>query len=269
MNTTVVMVSFKSEHLIEQNIKRYDENTKILIIENSQNLSLKNEIEKKYKNVEVVLNKNSGFGQAANLGARLSKTKYIFFCSPDNLVEINSVNKLESLSERYNDNFGIFILSDENDCPKENQKINKTKGMLCFFVKKKIFLDLSGFDEKFFLYYEDIDLIKRALKKDLIIYQVTIKYSNQLGSHNKKFNHPVEVNRNWHLMWSKFYYKKKHFGYVYSFLSTIPYFIRSLFRMVIYRNNPIQKEIYSARISGLYNSYILKDPWYRPKIDQK
>ena len=65
MNTTVVMVSFKSEHLIEQNIKRYDENTKILIIENSQNLSLKNEIEKKYKNVEVVLNKNSGFGQAA------------------------------------------------------------------------------------------------------------------------------------------------------------------------------------------------------------
>ena len=58
MNTTVVMVSFKSEHLIEQNIKRYDENTKILIIENSQNLSLKNEIEKKYKNVEVVLNKN-------------------------------------------------------------------------------------------------------------------------------------------------------------------------------------------------------------------
>ena len=41
MNTTVVMVSFKSEHLIEQNIKRYDENTKILIIENSQNLSLK------------------------------------------------------------------------------------------------------------------------------------------------------------------------------------------------------------------------------------
>ena len=38
---------------------------------------------------------------------------------------------------------------------------------------------------------------------------------------------------------------------------------------MIYSKNPTQKEIYLARISGLYNSYILKEPWYRPKIDQK
>jgi len=48
----------------------------------------------------------------------------------------------------------------------------------------------------------------------------------------------------------------------------MPYLIRSLIRLIIYINNPIQKEIYLARISGLYNSYILKDPWYRPKIEK-
>ena len=69
-------------------------------------------------------------------------------------------------------------------------------------------------------------------------------------------------------MWSKFYYKKKYYGYIFSFLSTMPYLIRSLIRLIIYINNPIQKEIYLARISGLYNSYILKDPWYRPKIEK-
>ena len=58
MNTTVIIVSYESEHLIEQNIKSYDENTKIIVIENSQNLSLKNKIERKYKNVEIILNKN-------------------------------------------------------------------------------------------------------------------------------------------------------------------------------------------------------------------
>jgi len=268
MDTTVIIVSYKSEHLIEQNIKSYDKNTKIIIVENSQNQLLKNEIEKKYQNVEVVLNKNSGFGQAANLGAKLAKTKNIFFCSPDNFSEKDTINKLENLSNDLKDKFGILILSDENECPKNIQQVKKVKGMLCFFMKKEIFLELSGFDEKFFLYYEDTDLVRRTLKKKLNIYQVPITYSNKLGSHNEKFNHPVEVNRNWHLMWSKFYYKKKYYGYIFSFLSTMPYLIRSLIRLILYINNPIQKEIYLARISGLYNSYILKDPWYRPKIEK-
>ena len=268
MNTTVVIVSYKSEHLIEQNIESYDENTKIIIIENSQSHSLKNHIEKKYKNVEVILNENSGFGQAANLGAKLAKTENIFFCSPDNFTEKNTIKKLEDLSQKLDNKFGILILSDENDCPETIQTIVKTRGMLCFFIKKEVFLELSGFDENFFLYYEDNDLVRRTLKKKLNIYQVPIKYSNRQGSHNKKFNHPVEVNRNWHLMWSKFYYKKKCYGYIFSFLSTMPYLIRSLIRLIIYINNPIQKEIYLARISGLYNSYILKDPWYRPKIEK-
>ena len=269
MNTTVIIVSYESEHLIEQNIKSYDENTKIIVIENSENFSLKNKIERKYKNVEIILNKNYGFGQAANLGAKLTKTKNIFFCSPDNFVEKDSIKKLEKLSEKFNDKFSIFILSDENDCPVKVEKIKKTRGMLCFFIEKEIFLKLSGFDEKFFLYYEDADFLRRALKKKINIYQVPIKYSNKLGSHDKKFNHPVEVNRNWHLMWSKFYYKRKYYGYIYSFISTLPYLIRSLIRLMIYSKNPTQKEIYLARISGLYNSYILKEPWYRPKIDQK
>ena len=81
MDTTVIIVSYKSEHLIEQNIRSYDKNTKIIIVENSENQLLKNKIEKKYKNVEVILNKNSGFGQAANLGAKLAKTKNIFFAA--------------------------------------------------------------------------------------------------------------------------------------------------------------------------------------------
>ena len=269
MNTTIIMVSFKSEILIEKNIERYNSNVKILVIENSFDNNLKSRLENKHENVEVILNKNHGFGQAANLGAKLAKTKYIFFCSPDNFAEKDSVKKLEDLSKELNGQFGMFVLSDENNCPKIMRQIKKTEGVLCFFIKKETFLQFSGFDEKFFLYYEDNDLVKRLLKNNITIYQVPIKYSNFLGSHNKKFNHPVEVNRNWHLMWSKFYYRKKHFGYLYSFLSTFPYFIRAILRLVININKPLEKEIYLARISGLYNSYILKDPWYRPKIDEK
>ena len=91
-------------------------------------------------------------------------------------------------------------------------------------------------------------------------------YKNLLGSHNKEFNFPIEVNRNWHLMWSKFYFKKKHYGYIYAFLSTFPYLIRALIKILIFSKNPQQKKIYCARVNGLYNAYMSKKSWYRPKL---
>ena len=269
MNTTIIIVAYKSEELIQRNIEQFNKDTKIIIIDNSQNKNFKEQIEKKYENIKIYLNKNEGFGQAANLGINLATTKYVLFCSPDNFIEKGAVDNLERIAKELNDDFGLLILSDKNQGLSSKVKINKTRGFLCSFVQKKIFLSLTGFDEKFFLYYEDADLVKRILKKKLSIYEIPIKYTNLLGSHNKQFNHPIEVNRNFHLMWSKFYYKKNHFGYVYSLISTLPYLIRSIFRLIIYLNKPEQKEIYLARISGLCNSYILKDPLYRPKINQK
>ena len=113
MDTTVIIVTYKSDHLIEENIEIFKKETKIIIIDNSYNKVLKKNIENKFKNVRVVLNHNKGFGQAANLGAQLADTKYIFFCSPDNYVEKDAVNNLEDVSQDLNDKFGILILSEK------------------------------------------------------------------------------------------------------------------------------------------------------------
>lgn len=268
MNTTVIMVAFKSESLIYKNIENFSKNTKIIIIENSGNYSLKERIETNYKNTKVFLNENRGFGQAANLGAKYANTKYLLFCSPDNMVEDNGVEKLEQISKELKDDFGLLVLSDINERQSLKVKITKVTGILCFFTVRDNFIKLEGFDENFFLYYEDNDLVKRVLKNKKNIYKVPINYKNLLGSHNKEFNFPIEVNRNWHLMWSKFYFKKKHFGYIYAFLSTFPYLIRALIKILILSKNPQQKEIYCARANGLYNAYMSKNSWYRPKLNQ-
>ena len=167
MNTTIVMVAYKSEHLIQKNIEKIDKKIKVIIIDNSENKDFKKQIETKHENISIVLNKNRGFGQAANLGASLVKTKYILFCSPDNFVEKDAANKLENTAYELNDNFGILILSDKNQSLYKRTEIKKTRGFLCSFIKKEVFFDISGFDEKFFLYYEDNDLIKRILKKKI------------------------------------------------------------------------------------------------------
>jgi len=267
MDTTVIIVSYKSNHLIEKNIEIFDKKTKIIIIDNSQDENLKKDIEKKHENVSVILNLNKGFGQAANLGAKLANTKYVFFCSPDNYVEKNATHELKKICKELKDDFGILILSEEKEIISKIIKIEKPSGALCFFIQREIFLEMSGFDENFFLFYEDHDLLKRFLDKNHSIFKIPVKYTNLLGSHNKIYDYPIEINRNWHYMWSMFYYKKKHYGYFYSFLSTLPIMIRSLIRVMISFKKKEKKDIYLARFKGLYNSYKLKKSWYRPRID--
>ena len=55
MNFSVVIVSFKSFHLIEKHIKAVGEKQQIIIIENSLDKSLKEKLEKIYSNVEVII----------------------------------------------------------------------------------------------------------------------------------------------------------------------------------------------------------------------
>jgi GT2 family glycosyltransferase len=43
------------------------------------------------------------------------------------------------------------------------------------FLRKDLFEELSGFDESFFLYYEDIDLCRRAKEKG-----ITVSYRSDL-----------------------------------------------------------------------------------------
>ena len=87
MNTTVVIVSYKSDRKIYHNLDKFDKSIDVLIIENSKDLHLKSIIEKKYKNVKVKLNENKGFAQGANLGAKLAKSKYIFFVAQTILLQ--------------------------------------------------------------------------------------------------------------------------------------------------------------------------------------
>ena len=71
--------------------------------------------------------------------------------------------------------------------------------------------------------------------------------------------------RNWHYMWSSFYYHKKHYSYLYSLNKNFGKLIRSLFKMVYFRikNDSLKSTIYKFRYLGLINSIMGKKSWYR------
>ena len=276
---TVIITTFKSEEKIDTCLNSIDSSIKVIVVENSNNKKFKTYIEHKHHNVECILTgHNYGYGKANNMGLKEVTTKYALVLNPDTILGDDVI-----------DHFFIFLKKNINFSllgPSQNENIlnlgsnsynnsnlheaDNIKGFAIFLNMSK-FIDIGFFDENFFLYLEETDLCKRVKKINEKIYiDENIKilhYGGKSVSHN--FSHEVELIRNWHWMWSLFYYNKKHFNYFYALILVMPRFFSALIKSIFYGLffKRKKKEIYFKRLSGLVNSIIGKPSWYRPTLD--
>ena len=171
MDLTIVIVSFKSGDILHRCIKSIDKKYPIIIVENSQNIKLKEELEKKYSNVECILpEKNLGYGAGNNLGIKNSKTKYVLTLNPDTILYENTISKLLEQANIIEDFalLGPKVVSETENLSNTESKIkavNYIKGFAIFFNKEK-FINVGFFDENYFLYFEEIDLCKKVIKSN-------------------------------------------------------------------------------------------------------
>ena len=276
MDLTIVIVSFKSGDILHRCIKSIDKKYPIIIVENSQNTKLKEELEKKYSNVECILpEKNLGFGAGNNLGIKNSKTKYVLTLNPDTILYENTISKLLEQASTIEDFalLGPKVVSETENLSNTESKIeavNYIKGFAIFFNKEK-FINVGFFDENYFLYFEEIDLCKKVIKSNNKIYLINDALIKHIGgkSHEDKYDFEMELSRNWHWMWSSFYYYKKNYNYYYALLKVIKKIISSIIKISFYSLSfkKDKRKIYLQRLSGLFNSIIGKKSWYRPKFD--
>ena len=285
-NLSIVIVTFKSELVIHECIKSIEKDIKIIVVENSDNSLFKEELENTYDNVSCVLTtENLGMGVANNIGIKKAKTDFVLILNPDVILETSTINELIIASQK-NTNFAILapisvdveypnykLFNDEKN-NKESDfsfKVKSVDGFAMLFNKKQLDKVLSKdyFDQNFFMYLENDDLCKRIRqinKNIFIIPKSKIKHLGAKGV-NEKYNIEIELSRNWHWIWSKFYFNKKHFGYSKAFLNGLPKFISSLVKYFFYLliKNKIKKKIYLNRASGFYNAAKNNPSWYRPK----
>ena len=274
---TIVINTFKSEDKIHNCLKSIDNNFKVIVVENSKNMNFKNELENKYSNVECVLaGENLGYAKGNNLGLSKVVSQFALILNPDAMLEKNTLDNFLICAKKIND-FAIigpakqneFSTEDENKDKENIFSVEKLKGF-AMFLNLEQFNDIGFFDENFFIYLEEIDLCKRIKKKKQKIYlDKNIKIYHLGGSsHNKSIDFEMELSRNWHWMWSTFYFNKKHYGFLISLLKIIRKFFSSIMRVIFYTLmfNHKKKYIYLQRLSGIFNSIIGKKSWYRPKI---
>ena len=274
-NITFVIVTFKSEKIIHECINSLPINSNKIVIENSKNIELKKELESKYDNIEVIINENLGMGASNNIGIKKSKTKYAFVINPDTKFNNDTLKKIFEASESINDFAIISPINSDQNYPNykiSNDKKNINENIISvdyvdgfsMLINKEKFKDEVFFDENFFLYLENTDLCLRAKKRDQNIFVIKNSFITHLGAASITSKN-LEYLRNWHWMWSKFYFNKKHYGYFNAFLKIISNLTSAIFKYLFYLIlfNSHKKKIYLMRLCGLYNSIIGKKSWFR------
>ena len=274
---TIIIISYKSKKKIQNFLKNLSSKNKIIIIENSVNKINKNDFQN--KDIEIFFVDNIGYASSINFARNKIDTKYFMIFNPD--IENIDDSKLKifyEIAKNLNDNFAclgpryINISSKTLKQSNENKELDtlpSISGASMFFNKDNFDL-IGGFDENFFLYFEETDYCYRAKKKNLNSYQInTIKVKHYSGTSVEITSKEDQINLKnlhaWHFIWSKFYFYKKHYGYLISIVYFLPVLIRTKFKIYYYDffKDLEKKDKYLNRFDGLITSIKGKNAYKR------
>lgn len=165
-----------------------DNNLEVIIIDNSFDSKVYDYIINKYPYIEIRRNKNNGFGEANNRGAKLARGKYILFLNPDTIL-VEPIFQFAIQIFEENMRLGLFGIKLVDKNLKRNMSfyLMEARGLLDnfltrisnkldiyidgkmfiagadMFIRKDLFIDIEGFDENIFMYNEEPDLTRRVI----------------------------------------------------------------------------------------------------------
>lgn len=203
---SIIIVNYKSwdklKLCLDSIFKQDGIKTSTIVVDNNSNDNKLFHFKKNYKWVKWIENShNFGFAKACNIGAKYSKSLWNLFLNPDTILIENSLLPLISYCntnqqhkiigiKQVNEysistnSFGIFLnfwslsglirpivrLLKKSSYKKMNSSSISHPDWISgsFILIRKIDFDfLGGWNEKYWMYYEDMDLCKRALNNNL------------------------------------------------------------------------------------------------------
>ena len=278
------------EKILADCLNSIDPQANILIVENSNN-EFKKKLENKYPDLNVMLSgRNLGYGAGNNLGLSKVKTKYALILNPDVILEkdfFKEINKyldhqinFHIIGIKYKDDptwktSGSFSEFDKRIKLKSETKSNyDSLEVVDWVIGNTMLINLEKFetrklfDENIFFYFEEFDICRRVKSDQGKIYSSKNLFAKHLGkkwSSDPDYILEFEKLRNWHWMWSIFYYHRKYYGYLYAVYKNYGKLFRSIFNMILFTIlfNKEKRTIYYARTFGILNAMLGRKSWYR------
>lgn len=178
---SVVVVGYNSQYWIEKHLSFYLACEHLIIVDNSSSDNTCEYVNATLPKAQLIRNSvNRGFGAACNQGIAAAATPYVVLLNPDCICTHAALALLLNVAETDN-NVAIIapqVLTKKNT-PEVSYRMgllkwsaknnDPTQGLLCVefvtgacFMLRKAFIDtVNGFDEAYFMYYEDEDLCLR------------------------------------------------------------------------------------------------------------
>jgi len=234
---TVIIVVFKTKRIILKNfLSKINNKYQIIIIDNSGVYDFDEFMHQ--KNIKIIKSKkNNGNGAGINLGLKETITPYAIYFDIDTNFENNFLDEFVKIISEFKD-FAILIPNINSSIISNDKLIEKydAEGAAMLFDVKKI-KKIGMFDENFFLYWEETDLYLKCKKnnqKIFILPALKIFHDGSSSIEGDKIDYNIIALRNWHYMWSFFYFYKKNYSYIYAVKKTYFIFIKDLLKLIYY-----------------------------------
>ena len=184
---SIIIVNYNGKELLQKCLDsllkvNYD-NFEIILVDNNSTDGTVEFITKNYPSLIIIkLDSNKGFAEPNNVAAKISKGKYLLFLNNDTVVTPNFISEMVKVMETDKkiavcqslllkpdgsvDSSGDFIdhlgvVYNSKTKIDEIREVSSARGA-SMLVRSDIFEKLDGFDQKFFITFEDVDLCWRS-----------------------------------------------------------------------------------------------------------
>lgn len=229
MDVSVIIVNYNTCRMTAECIDSVFAQTKdiafeVILVDNGSTDESKDFFSNDPRITYIYNEENLGFGRANNIGVSSATGKYLFFLNSDTIVKNNALKIFIECADRLRESgiIGFFGTQCHDAEGRPNGyggkfptlwrsllgalhlvpvKARRKEPFSMFsvdyvtgadlFVAKNVFLELGGFDESFFMYYEETDLQKRAKKlgySSAIIYGPDIVHLEGRSSRHRTNN---------------------------------------------------------------------------------
>ena len=277
---SIIIINYRQKDYVLNCIKSIRDKLKCeyeIIVVNNSSESDSFDLE----NVLVSNNPNRGFSQANNAASKRAKGEYLFFLNADTLFlkDFSTVflNEFEhkdfgavGISLRYPD--GRYQLSYwcennlmnefKNKKSEDSFKRNDTKIIndyisndiikevdwvsgAAMIIKKDIFDSVKGFDEDYFLFYEDADICKRIKQTGGKIYY--LPFDGLVHYKGENVNESFLNDTYYYSKKSQLLYYKKHNNFINRVMLRI-YLLFKYSVNIIFKSNSLNKRIFKLTI---------------------
>jgi len=201
---------------------------------------------------------NRGFAAACNQGAALADSKYLLFLNPDAELMPNSLDRPYAYMEDPNHSdvgiVGIQLVGEDGAVARSCARFPSPARFLAYslginrippfrasavemkewaheftrnvdhvigafyFTRRAIFAAINGFDERFFVYYEDVDYSLRARERGYRSVYLATSWARHVGGGTSR---KIKARRLYYSMQSRLLYSFKHFGALGSVLTLV------------------------------------------------